>query len=127
MATARLEHINMTVSDPKATAAWIERVFGWKIRWEGAGMETGYTVHIGEEDTYVALFTYPDPAKPKDESYVTLGGFNHWAVVVDDLEEVERRAKAEGFHVGQHHDYEPGRRFYFHDADGIEVEVVQYD
>ena len=59
MAQARLEHINMTVSDPKATAAWLGRVFGWKIRWEGAGMQTGYTVHVGSDDTYVALFTYP--------------------------------------------------------------------
>ena len=56
---AKLEHLNMTVSDPKATAAWIERVFGWSVRWEGAGMQTGYTVHIGNDDTYVALFTYP--------------------------------------------------------------------
>ena len=38
---ARLEHVNMTVSDPQATAAMLHRVFGWKTRWEGAGMETG--------------------------------------------------------------------------------------
>ena len=60
MAAARLEHVNMTVTDPRATAAWIERVFGWKIRWEGPGMTTGYTVHIGDDDSYVALFTYPE-------------------------------------------------------------------
>ncbi len=127
MAQARLEHINMTVSDPKATAAWLGRVFGWKIRWEGAGMQTGYTVHVGSDDTYVALFTYPKTPAPKDESYVTLGGFNHWAVVVDDLDAVEKRIKAEGFETKSHADYEPGRRFYFHDGDGIEIEVVQYD
>ena len=34
---------------------------------------------------------------------------------------------AQGFTTGNHADYEPGRRFYFHDADGIEYEVVQYD
>lgn len=125
MAT-RLEHLNMTVSDPKATAAWIERVFGWTIRWEGAGMQTGYTVHIGTDDTYVALFTYPETPAANNESYRTKGGLNHWAVVVDDLEDVETRVKAEGFTPINHADYEPGRRFYFHDADGIEVEVVQY-
>ncbi|MEO0918920.1 MAG: VOC family protein [Pseudomonadota bacterium] len=124
---ARLEHLNMTVRDPKATAAWIERIFGWKVRWEGAGMKTGYTVHIGEQDTYVALFSYPETPAPKAESYRTKGGLNHWAVVVDDLDEVEERVKAEGFVPINHADYEPGRRFYFHDAEGIEVEVVQYD
>ena len=95
--TARLEHLNMTVSDPKATAAWLERVFGWRIRWEGPGMQTGYTVHIGDADTYVALFTYPETPAPKTESYRTKGGLNHWAVVVDDLDATEARVKAEGF------------------------------
>lgn len=127
MASARLEHVNMTVSDPKATAAWIERVFGWHVRWEGAGMQTGYTVHIGNSDTYVALFSYNETAAPNEVSYRTRGGLNHWAVVVDDIDAVEERVKAEGFTPGSHADYEPGRRFYFHDADGIEIEVVQYD
>ncbi len=124
---AQLEHVNMTVSDPKATAAWIERVLGWKIRWEGPGMETGYTVHIGSDDSYVALFTFPETPEPKNSSYRTKGGLNHWAVVVDDLDAVEERVKAEGFTPTMHADYEPGRRFYFHDNDGIEIEVVQYD
>ncbi len=124
---ARLEHLNITVSDPKATAAWIERVFGWNIRWEGTAMQTGHTVHIGDAETYVALFTYPATSDPKSESYRMKGGLNHWAVVVDDLDAVEARVKAEGFTPINHADYEPGRRFYFHDADGIEVEVVEYD
>jgi catechol 2,3-dioxygenase-like lactoylglutathione lyase family enzyme len=123
---ARLEHLNMTVSDPKATAAWIERVFGWKTRWEGPGMQTGYSVHVGSDDTYVALFTFPETPGPKSESYVTKGGLNHWAVVVDDLDATEARVTAEGFTPTSHADYEPGRRFYFHDADGIEIEVVEY-
>ena len=127
MSAARLEHVNITVSDPKATAGWIERIFGWKVRWEGAGMETGYTVHIGEDDTYVALFTFPDTPEPKSTSYVTKGGLNHWAVVVDDLDAGEERVKAEGFTPKSHANYEPGRRFYFHDNDDIEIEVVQYN
>ena len=124
---ARLEHVNMTVSDPQATAAMLHRVFGWKTRWEGAGMETGYTVHVGTDDTYVALFTYPETPDPKNTSYVTKGGLNHWAVVVDDFDAVRKRVVAEGFTPGEIHDYEPGRRFYFYDNDGIEIEVVQYD
>ena len=31
-----------------------------------------------------------------------------------------------GFKPINHADYEPGRRFYFHDHDGIEYEVVSY-
>ena len=128
MVSTRLEHLNVTVSDPQATAAWIERIFGWQIRWEGPGMETGYTIHIGEKDSYVALFAYPDANEPNDrDPHKVQGGLNHWAVVVDDLDAVEARVKAEGFQPMSHADYEPGRRFYFEDHDGIEIEVVQYD
>ena len=127
MASTRLEHVNVTVSDPKATAAWIERIFGWKTRWEGAGMTTGYTVHIGEADTYLALFSFEGAQAENSDSYNTTGGLNHIAVVVDDLDAVEERVKVEGFTPKSHANYEPGRRFYFNDGDGIEFEVVQYD
>ncbi len=126
MTAAALEHLNITVRDPDITAAWMERLFGWHIRWQGAAMQTGRTIHVGTDDRYVALYS-PGNAKPASESnYTTIGGFNHLAVVVDDLDAMEERVKAEGFVTGNHGDYEPGRRFYFHDQDGIEVEVVSY-
>ncbi len=124
---ARLEHLNVTVSNPHATAAWINRIFGWNIRWEGPGMETGYSIHIGNDDTYIALFRFEGDQSNTPDTYHTKGGLNHWAVVVDDLDETEAKVKAEGFVPKSHADYEPGRRFYFYDGDGIEVEVVQYD
>ncbi len=127
MANARLEHLNMTVSDPKSTAAWMARVFGWKTRWEGPGMTTGYTMHVGDDDAYVALFAYPEAQSAGSSSYHTVGGLNHVAVVVDDLDAVEAKVTAEGFAPKNHADYEPGQRFYFEDGDGIEFEVVQND
>jgi predicted enzyme related to lactoylglutathione lyase len=47
-------------------------------------------------------------------------------VVVDDLDAVEAKVNAMGFTAHSHADYAPGRRFYFHDMDGIEIEVVSY-
>jgi len=38
---ARLEHVNYTVTDPQATAAMLDRVFGWKIRWQGDSIHNG--------------------------------------------------------------------------------------
>ncbi len=126
MATAKLEHLNITVRDPDATAAWMGRLFGWHVRWEGAAMQTGRTVHVGDDESYIALFSPAEDVAPGSSSYATLGGFNHLAVTVDDLDAMEERVKAEGFETKNHADYEPGRRFYFHDQDGIEVEVVSY-
>lgn len=51
---------------------------------------------------------------------------NHVGVEVDDLEAVEQKVVELGLVPFAHGDYEPGRRFYFLDPDGIEFEVVSY-
>jgi len=53
-------------------------------------------------------------------------GLNHIASVVDDLEAVEKPVRAEGLEPHTYGDYEPGRRFYFHDNDRVEYEIVSY-
>ena len=52
---------------------------------------------------------------------------NHIGLVVDDLDAAERVVLAAGLESFSHDDYEPGRRFYFFDWDGIEFEIVSYD
>lgn len=124
---AMLEHVNVTVPDPDGTAALYERLFGWNIRWQGGAIHGGRSVHVGTAEQYVALYTGPGGEQsPRQDNYSQLGGLNHIAVVVDDLDALEARVKAEGLATHSHADYEPGRRFYFHDADGIEYEAVSY-
>jgi catechol 2,3-dioxygenase-like lactoylglutathione lyase family enzyme len=123
---ARLEHVNITVADPKHTAQVLCGLFGWKIRWEGPGMTTGYTVHVGGDDSYVALFSYGKPQDNPETSYDTKGGLNHLAVVVDDLDATEMLVRAAGYSPTSHADYAPGRRFYFNEENGVEIEVVSY-
>ncbi len=123
---ARLEHVNVTVTDPDATAAVLVGLFGWKVRWAGKGMQTGRTVHVGDEGSYVALFSYGDPADPTQSSYTTRAGLNHFGVVVNDLDAVEALVKAAGYTPGNHSDYEPGKRFYFSEENGVEIEVISY-
>jgi len=127
MKTGQLEHVNITVSDPAKTAEMLNTLFGWTVRWKGAAISGGTTYHVGSEDQYLAVYTGPsDKQKPADDSYSTRGGLNHVGVVVDDLDAVEKRVKALGFVPHSHADYEPGRRFYFRDHDGIEFELVCY-
>lgn len=123
---AILEHTNMTVSDADTTAAWLCDLFGWRVRWSGAAINGGRTVHVGTDTEYLALFTPKEPAAQKTDSYNVVGGLNHVAVVVDDLDKTEDAVKAAGYTPINHASYEPGRRFYFHDTDGIEYEVVSY-
>ena len=35
---SRLEHVNITVSNPKSTAKMLGHLFGWHVRWEGPAM-----------------------------------------------------------------------------------------
>ena len=122
---ARLEHLNITVSDPQATAAWIARVFGWKIRWQDPSMLGGHTIHVGNDEDYLALYTN-DEVQAADPKFSKSKPLNHVGVVVDDLDAVEEQVVAAGLTPFSHDDYEPGRRFYFFDWNGIEFEVVSY-
>ncbi len=123
---ARLEHINLTVSDPERTAAMLCELFGWHIRWAGGSIHDGRTVHVGTDDDYLALYTMPRSTTGPLNSYRQVTGLNHIALVVEDLDEVEQRVIDAGFEPTNHADYEPGRRFYFQDHDSVEYEIVSY-
>jgi len=120
-----LEHVNVTVRDPKATAELYRDLFGWNIRWSGKGIHDGDVYHVGDENSYVAVYSLGGSDEPGN-TYATIGGLNHIGVVVEDLDAVEEKIKAAGFPTRNHADYEPGRRFYFDDPNGIEIEVVSY-
>ncbi|WP_164117533.1 VOC family protein [Sphingorhabdus sp. Alg239-R122] len=124
--SARIEHANLTVADPQASAQLMQGLFGWHIRWEGPSMLGGYTIHVGSDDDYLALYASDEvkAAQPKFTKGVPL---NHIGIVVDDLDAVEAKVVAAGLEPFSHDDYEPGRRFYFFDANGIEFEVVSYN
>ncbi len=128
MSVGKLEHVNFTVTDPEKTAAQLCELFGWHIRWKGEAKYGGFTVHVGNDDDYLAIYTTGEkPASPERESYHIRGGLNHIGVVVDDLDATEKRVIDAGYKTHSHANYEPGRRFYFHNEDGIEFEVVSYD
>lgn len=127
MVQVRLEHANITVRNVDDTAAWLTAVFDWKVRWKGPSIYDGTTAHVGGDDSYLALYQPPVAPRGGPDTYQTRAGLNHVAVVVDDLDAVEARVKSAGFEPRSHADYEPGRRFYFDDNDGVEFEVVQYD
>ncbi len=126
MTSATLEHVNVTVTNPIKTAERLCQLFGWHIRWQGEALNLGYTVHVGTDDSYVAVYSRPTPATETVNSNATRGGLNHIGIIVEDLDDVEAKVIDAGYKPVNHADYEPGRRFYFHDDDDIEFEVVSY-
>lgn len=122
----RLEHVNVTVTDPKAMAGILENLFDWKVRWEGEALNKGYTVHVGDDEAYLALYNPNKALTKNDNSYGLVSGLNHIGVVVPDIKAVEDRVVKAGYEPHSHADYEPGERFYFDGPEGIEFEVVSY-
>jgi catechol 2,3-dioxygenase-like lactoylglutathione lyase family enzyme len=125
MPSPRIEHVNISVADHERTSALMEALFDWHIRWRGRARDGGYTTHVGSNDHYVALHTAGDTAHIA-EAFTKGRPLNHIGVEVDDLDAIEARVIAAGLRPYGHADYEPGRRFYFLDPDGIEYEVVSY-
>jgi len=123
MPSAYLEHVNITVSDIARSAALLEELMGWHIRWRGPSQLGGETIHVGGERDYIAVYTRGAALTARHTKGTPL---NHVGLVVDDLDAAETVVKAAGLEPFNHADYAPGRRFYFFDWDGIEFEIVSY-
>ena len=103
----------------------MQTLFGWHIRWQGPARDGGRTIHVGSDRHYLALYTGRGGAYSADD-FAKGQPLNHIGVEVDDLAAVEAKVVAAGLRPFGHDDYDPGRRFYFLDPDGIEYEVVSY-
>lgn len=124
MATARLEHVNISVTDRERLAALLERLTGWHRRWEGPSLDNGRSIHLGDETAYVAIHTSP---RIKG-GFVKSVPMNHIGIAVDDLAVAQATVADAGLKPFNHGTYSPGpRSFYFFDWDGIEWEVVYYE
>jgi len=123
-----LEHVNLTVSNLDAAAKFYGELLGLTVRWrrEPGAPETP-AIHLGDERSYIALFAAdPATAQRLPEPEYSRVGFNHVGFVVDDLDAKVAWLAKQGIETGIEQAYEPGRRAYFYDPDGIEVELVEY-
>ncbi|MBV8393239.1 MAG: VOC family protein [Alphaproteobacteria bacterium] len=125
MSIPRIEHVNVTVRDPDRVARLMGELFGWRVRWRGPARDGGLTIHVGSDDHYVALHTGKNVRYTADH-FAKGRPLNHIGVAVDDLDAIEAKVAAAGLKPFGHDNYDPGRRFYFLDPDGIEYEVVSY-
>jgi len=122
MPKGTMEHANLTVSDIERSSEFLQSLLGWHERWRGEAMNGGETIHVGDERTYLALYTDHQP----HDRFTKGRPLNHVGLLVDDLDGAERVVLDAGLETFNHADYAPGRRFYFFDWDGIEFEVVSY-
>jgi catechol 2,3-dioxygenase-like lactoylglutathione lyase family enzyme len=122
-----LEHVNLTVADLDRSIAFYGELLGLSVRWrrEASGHERA-AAHVGDDRQYIAMFQAA-PGSAGVRSDYESPGLNHFGFVVPDLDAARERLIALGATPHHEADYEPGRRLYFLDPDGVEVELVEYD
>ena len=125
MTHAIIEHVNLTVSNPEHTAEMLVDLFDWHIRWRGPSALGGHTIHVGGDTHYLAVYADAE-SDGRPLAFEKGQPLNHVGILVDDLDTVERKVIARGLMSFSHGDYDPGRRFYFFDVNGIEFEVISY-
>lgn len=124
MAHGNIEHVNITVTDPERSKTLFEKLLGWEERWRGPSLMGGRSIHVGDANNYIAIYTN-DTARGGFTKGVPL---NHVGLQVDDLDAAEKVVLDLGLKTFSHSDYDPGpKSFYFFDWDGIEFEVVSYE
>jgi catechol 2,3-dioxygenase-like lactoylglutathione lyase family enzyme len=124
----RLEHANLTVSDIEGMIRFLQTAFPeFRVRGEGTSPDGSRWVHLGTQETYIAL----SPAKAEPEKrwmpYRGMPGVNHLAYEVDDVEALRERMKSAGYKDSTPLNAHPHRkRQYFYDPEGNDWEFVQY-
>jgi catechol 2,3-dioxygenase-like lactoylglutathione lyase family enzyme len=126
--TVRLEHANLFVRDIDATIRFLQTAFPeFRIRFDGIDPRGFRWVHVGTDDTYIALTqSTVEPEQPWTP-YAGVPGVNHLAYEVDDVEALGERLKSAGYRNSTVPNNHPFRtRAYFYDRDGNDWEFVQY-
>jgi catechol 2,3-dioxygenase-like lactoylglutathione lyase family enzyme len=126
--TVRLEHGNLIVRDIDEMIRFLRTAFPeFRVRAEGKTPEGTRWVHVGNEETYVALNEAKREPERRWMPYAGEPGLNHLGYEVDDVAALRSRLKNAGYRestVPNSHRYR--RRVYFYDAEGNDWEFVQY-
>jgi catechol 2,3-dioxygenase-like lactoylglutathione lyase family enzyme len=124
----RLEHANLCVRDVDAMVRFLRTAFpAFRVRGEGPDLSGGRWLHLGTDDTYLALVASREEPAERWVPYSGRPGTNHLGYAVDDVDALRRRLRAAGYEETTIPNRHPHRkRVYFHDPEGNDWEFVEY-
>jgi catechol 2,3-dioxygenase-like lactoylglutathione lyase family enzyme len=124
----RLEHANLCVHDIDAVIRFLMTAFpDFQIRRDATEPDGSRWVHVGTNETYIALVQAAREETRGGTPYKGRPGLNHLAYEVDDVEALRARLRAAGYRDSTTPNSHPYRkRVYFHDPEGNDWEFVQY-
>ncbi len=125
--TIRLEHANLNVRHFDDAVRFLTTAFpDFRVRSEKV-RDGRRWMHIGTDDTYIALNEVVGDDAAAFEPYSSAPGVNHLGYEVDDVDALRQRLLDAGFRDSTYpNDHPHRRRVYFYDADGNDWEFVQY-
>jgi catechol 2,3-dioxygenase-like lactoylglutathione lyase family enzyme len=125
---ARLEHANLSVRDVEETLRFVACALpGFRVRGRGADCAGHAWVHVGDDESYLALLQASAEAAAPFVPYGGTPGLNHLGFEVDDVDAVRARLAAAGYRETSVPNAHPHRRrVYFEDAEGNDWEFVEY-
>ena len=124
----RLEHANLLVRDIDASLKFLQTAFPeFAIRHEERDADGTRWVHVGTDDTYLALNQSTVEPAEHWEPYTGKPGANHLGFEVADAGALRARMTAAGYEDSTPPNDHPHRkRVYFMDPDGNDWEFVEY-
>lgn len=126
--TVRLDHANLVVRDLDEALRFLQAAFpDFRVRGSGTSPAGARWLHVGTNDTYIALNEATlDPAE-RWVPYAGAPGLNHLGFEVDDAAALQERLRAAGYtDTTVPNEHPARRRVYFSDAEGNDWEFVEY-
>jgi catechol 2,3-dioxygenase-like lactoylglutathione lyase family enzyme len=124
----KLEHANLCVRDIEGMIRFLQTAFPeFRVRGEGVSQDGTRWLHIGTDDTYIALGQSRQEPARRWAPYQGVPGVNHLAYEVDDVEALRQRMLVAGYTDSTPPNKHPYRkRLYFYDPEGNDWEFVEY-
>lgn len=127
--TSRLEHANLHVADLDVMLNFLQTALpDYRIRHDSGYTTAERWVHIGTDESYLALYQASLEARGKRQLYSATPGLNHLAFEVDNAEQLRDRMRSAGYveSTPDGAEHSARMRVYFLDPEGRDWEFVQY-
>lgn len=123
--SARLDHINLTVTNLEESLKWYKEVFGFK-KLEGGVTNLGKVwAIVGLDDSMIAMSEYSEKIPADKNRDYSAHRIFHFGIRVSDLRDWKERLQRLNLRLyyGGEIEYPHSRSWYIHDPSGHEIEV----
>jgi len=118
----RIDHMNMTVKNLKASQDFYGSLFGFELKESGVGSKGQPWAILGVPDrAYLCLYEVGNAERLDQDIQINHFGFN-----VEDFDSLEARLRDAGIDYGRVYQQGKSRSIYITDPNGYEIELSEH-